>query len=98
MNIASTSLLVRETKEDAMLKVNAANNASNNGADTNAHSNAAVAQSKVVKTDTVELSQKSVELATTTQSDSGLQVAITKEAYKADKKIAAKQAMQQNQQ
>ena len=65
----STSLLVKKTKEDAMVRVNAANNASNNGADTNANSNTAVAQSKVVKTDTVELSQKSVALATTTQSE-----------------------------
>ncbi|MGR3175588.1 MAG: hypothetical protein ACUZ8N_13465, partial [Candidatus Scalindua sp.] len=98
MNIASTIHQVRETKSENAVRVNAANNASNNGANTNPDSNTAVAQSKVVKTDIVELSQKSVELATTTQSDSGLQVAITKEAYKADKKIAAKQAMQQNQQ
>jgi hypothetical protein len=98
MNIASTNLIIRETKEDAMAKVNAVNNAADNGTDNNTNNHAAVAQSTVTKTDTVELSQKSVELATTTQSDSTTQIAVTKESFRAAKKDAKRQAMQQSQQ
>ena len=58
MKVESTRLIIKETKEDAMARIAAANNAVNNGTDNNTNNNAAVAQSTVTKTDTVELSEE----------------------------------------
>ncbi len=69
MKIASTIQQVRENKSNNGVKADAVNNAVN-GTGNYANNNAAVAQSKVVKTDTVELSKKSVELAATTATQS----------------------------
>ncbi len=72
MKIASTIHQVRENKSQNQnaVKVGAVNNAASNGTNNNANNNAAVAQSTVVKTDTVTLSKKSVALASKTATKS----------------------------
>jgi len=69
MKVESTRLIIKETKEDAMARIAAANNAVNNGTDNNTNNNAAVAQSTVTKTDTVELSEEAEELSKKDESE-----------------------------
>ena len=90
MKIASTIQQAREAKSQKQnaVKVNAVNNTTTNGTNNTANNNAAVNQQKTVaRTDTVEISKKSLALAKITQSELKVEEATAREKFQYGSKV-----------